>query len=205
MNYQLNSVEGLDTGSNYKFGDKMLRSKLPRSLFDLSHLNTLTIPNAGMLVPIALWETLPQDDFDISVDCLLRVMPQVVPLYSRQRLFIYGFYSRYSDLWENWQVFMDKGYTGSDHRVIPYLRKGSQHNNAYYDSSNYRIVANDLFDYMGLPIGLSLGNMIDDNTTGSQAYISALPFMMYLRIYRDYFMNKNHWINDRVMLPDNDA
>ena len=210
MNYQLNSVEGLDTGSNYKFGDKMLRSKLPRSLFDLSHLNTLTIPNAGMLVPIALWETLPQDDFDINVDCLLRVMPQVVPLYSRQRLFIYGFYSRYSDLWCNWQVFKDKGYTGTDNRVIPYLKMTGSAATSNVDENNsvmnsLIVCPNDLFDYMGLPLGMSFNDSMNSANTGHQAYISALPFMMYLRIYRDYFMNKNHWINDRVMLPEDDS
>ena len=121
MNGQLNSLESFDSGSNYRFGDKMIKTSSPRSLFDLSHLNTLTIPNCGMMIPIALWPTLPGDDHDINVDCLLRVMPQVVPLYSRQRLYIYGFYSRMSDLWNNWQVFMDKGFTGNVNKIIPQL------------------------------------------------------------------------------------
>ena len=90
MNGQLNSLESFDSGSNYKFGDKMIKSVTSRSLFDLSHLNTITIPNCGMLVPISLFETIPNDDMDISIDALLRVMPQVVPLYSRQRLYIYA-------------------------------------------------------------------------------------------------------------------
>ena len=201
MNRELAGLETVDSGSNYRFGDKMVKTTPPRSLFDLSHLNTLTIPNAGMLVPIALWETLPQDDFDISVDCLLRVMPQVVPLYSRQRLYIYGFYSRYSDLWCNWQVFKDKGYTGTDNRKIPYL--SNQYNISY--NSNEIISPNDLFDYIGLPIGSDLADLTDETNSHIPAYISALPFMMYLRIYRDYFMNKNHWIADRVMLPDDDS
>ena len=88
MNDRLSSLEGFDSGSNYKFGNKMKINSNPRSLFDLSHLNTLTMSNAGKLIPIALWETLPSDDFDINVDCLLRVLPQVVPLYSRQRMYI---------------------------------------------------------------------------------------------------------------------
>ena len=40
MNDMLNSLEGFDSGSNYKFGDKMIKNKNPRSLFDLSHLIT---------------------------------------------------------------------------------------------------------------------------------------------------------------------
>lgn len=207
MNREIAGIETVDSGSNYRFGDKMVKTNPPRSLFDLSHLNTLTIPNAGMLVPIALWETLPQDDFDISVDCLLRVMPQVVPLYSRQRLYIYGFYSRYSDLWCNWQVFKDKGYTGTDSRSIPILQNTrlNTSTNITWSSGKESIEPNDLFDYMGLPIGMRIDNACDTQTVGHQAYLSALPFMMYLRIYRDYFMNKNHWIADRVMLPDDDS
>ena len=204
MNDMLNSLEGFDSGSNYKFGDKMLKSKNPRSLFDLSHLNTLTIPNCGMLVPIALWETLPGDDHDINVDCLLRVMPQVVPLYSRQRMYIYGFYSRYSDLWNNWQVFIDKGYTGNVQKAIPVLQTGKNFNTTTIATDT--IGADTIFDYMGLPIGASKKNLFGaDSSATDFAKISALPFMMYLRIYRDYFMNKNEWINDRVMLPDDDS
>ena len=75
---------GFDTGSNYRFGDKMLTADFPRSLFDLSHLVTTTIPNAGLVFPITLWRTLPTDDYDISVRSLLRVLPQVVPLYYSQ-------------------------------------------------------------------------------------------------------------------------
>lgn len=204
MNDMLNSLEGFDSGSNYKFGDKMLKSKNPRSLFDLSHLNTLTIPNAGMLVPIGLWETLPGDDHDISVDCLLRVMPQVVPLYSRQRMYIYAFYSRYSDLWNNWQVFIDKGYTGNVQKSIPVLQTGKNFNTTNIATDT--IGADTIFDYMGLPIGVSKQSLFGaDSSATIFAHISALPFMMYLRIYRDYFMNKNEWIEDRVMLPDDDS
>ena len=205
MNGQLNSLESFDSGSNYKFGDKMIKTNAPRSLFDLSHLNTLTIPNAGMIVPIACWETLPSDDFDINVDCLLRVMPQVVPLYSRQRLYVYAFYSRYSDLWNNWQVFMDKGYTGNVNYTIPTLINDSGVNvNILYDS-NAKIKPDTLADYLGLPIGASCDNLFSTASNNPTAKISAMKSMMLLRIYRDYFMNKNHWINDRVMLPDDDS
>ena len=150
MNGQLNSLEGFDSGSNYRFGDKMKINNNPRSLFDLSHLNTLTMNNAGLLIPIALWETLPSDDFDINVDCLLRVLPSVVPLYSRQRMYIYGFYSRYSDLWNNWQVFMDKGYTGNVEKYIPHFHVSGSKNIDF--GSGEKIVADSLFDYLGLPI-----------------------------------------------------
>lgn len=200
MNDQLSSLESFDSGSNYKFGSKMEKVSTPRSLFDLSHLNTLTITGCGAIIPIACFETLPGDDHDISVDALLRVLPQVVPLYSRQRLYVYGFYSRYADLWNHWQVFMDKGYTGNVDKKIPIL---SDSYNLYF-AENDTIKPDSLADFLGLPIGADCSKMFG-HADGYSAGISALPFMMYLRIYRDYFMNKNHWINDRVMLPDDDS
>ena len=45
-------LDGLDSGSNYQFGDKLQRAQFPRSAFDLSHLNTMTVPNAGMVFPV---------------------------------------------------------------------------------------------------------------------------------------------------------
>ena len=196
-------LESLDSGSNYNFGEKMNQPKNPKSLFDLSHLVTTTIPNGGMVIPLTQFETLPGDDHDINVDALLRVLPQVVPLYSRQRMYVYAFYNRYADLWNNWQVFMDKGYTGNVQKFVPHIEFGKNHS---HSNSTDVVLPDSLFDYMGLPIGSKLDDLFgDQNSPSSLAYISALPFMALLRIYRDYFMNKNEFINDRVMLPDDDS
>lgn len=203
MNDFLNNLEGFDSGSNYKFGDKMIKNYNPRSLFDLSHLSTMTIKNCGYVVPVTNIPTLPGDDFDISLDALLRVMPQVVPLYSRQRMYVYAFWSRYSDLWNNWQVFMSKGYSGNVEKSIPHLQSGV--NIISTDISNTNVLPDSLFDYMGLPIGSNFLSLFGSDSSSNSACISALKYMQYLRIYRDYFMNKNEWINDRVLLPDDDS
>lgn len=181
------TLDSVDSGSNYKFGDKLQRSFPPRSMFDLSHLHTTTINNGGSLVPICLLETIPNDTFEISVKSLVRVLPQVVPLYSKQRLYIHGFYSPLSSLWDNAQTFMTKGYSGNVLKSIPQLSADT------IDSSE-----TSLFNYFGIPAG-----MVDSGKVAGS--INALPFMMYLRIYRDYYMNKNFYINDRKMLPDKDC
>ncbi|MEM1986747.1 MAG: major capsid protein [Nitrososphaeria archaeon] len=189
----MKTLDAFDSGSNYKFGDKLQRPMLPRSLFDLSHLNTMTIDNAGELIPIALFETVPGDSFELSVKSLLRVLPLAVPLYSKQRLYIHAFYSRMSDLWNNAQTFMTKGYTGNTVLKIPTLND----NNLKPFGFTPAVEPNTLFDYLGIPIGTTRSQIID-------ADINALPFMMYKRIYRDYYMNKNFYINNRRMLPDDD-
>ena len=78
MNYGLDSA---DSGSNYSFGDKMMKPSLARSGFDWSCLNSLTIANAGMLIPIFFDEVLPSSSYDIQIQALLRVLPQVVKVF----------------------------------------------------------------------------------------------------------------------------
>ena len=189
----MQKLESFDSGSNYRFGDKMMFTNQPRSKFDLTHRNTLTIPNGGMVFPIDWFETNPNEDFDISVDCLLRVLPQVVPLYSRQRLYVYGFYQRYSDMWDRWQVHARKGYSGN---VVVNRPQLSEDNLVF--TENQKVAADSLADYLDLPIGASAAAL-------SEAGLQAMPAFMYLRIWRDYFMNKDHFINDRILLPDDDS
>lgn len=193
------NADGFDTGSNYHFGDKMLAPNFPRSLFDLSHLSSMTIKNAGYVFPISKWRTVPSDEFTISVRSLIRVMPQVVPLYSRQRLYIYAFYSRNGDLWENWNTFARKGLAGTTVKTIPTL-------NSNNTSLSAAIAPDSLADYLDLPIGAPAAAV----TSGK---LSALPYMMYTRIWRDYFFNHNFAVKSesgslvnsmQYLLPDND-
>ena len=194
----LNS-DGFDTGSNYHFGDKMLQPSFSRSLFDLSHLSSMTIKNAGFVFPISLWRTVPSDEFTISVRSLIRVLPQVVPLYSRQRLYIYAFYSRMGDLWENWNTFARKGLAGTTVKTIPTLNNKNV-------SLSASIAPDSLADYLCFPIGAPASVM-------SSGKFSALPCMMYTRIWRDYFFNHNFAVKSesgslvnsmQYLLPDND-
>lgn len=192
----LNS-KGMDTGSNYRFGDKLLKPQFPRSLFDLSHLSTMTIKNAGYVFPISLWRTVPSDEFDISVRSLIRVLPQKVPLYSRQRLYVYAFYSRNGDLWENWNTFIRKGLSGNTVKTIPAL-------NVSNTNITSNVVCDSLADYMCLPIGAPAAAV-------KSGKLSALPYMMYMRIWRDYFFNHNFAVSGaplsntmEYLLPDND-
>lgn len=188
------NLDSFDSGSNYRFGDKMLRPNLKRSRFNWDHLNTLTIDNAGLLVPIMCEEVLPNSDYFVDVDCLLRVLPQVVPLYSRQRLYIYGFYARYSDLWNDAGVYISKGFSGDVILQKPILQ--AKNTGGTLTTSN-KVAAGWIYDFFGIPIGT------ETNTASlTTLKINALPFMMYYKIWQAYFMNKNLHINDRANLPN---
>ncbi len=193
MNYGLDSA---DSGSNYSFGDKMLQPNVARTGFDWSCLNSLTIDNCGLLIPIFFDEVLPSSSYDLQVQAILRVLPQVVPLYSRQRLYIHAFGARYSDLFKDAGVYITKGFNGNEILKKPVLTADMLDPDLFPDGMDTVITAGSLFDYLDLPIGKKLSELGE---------INALPFMMYVSIWKNYFMNKNLYINNRYWLPNDSA
>lgn len=183
-------LEPAKNGSNYPFRDKMLSPQNKRSAFPWDHSCVFSLANAGLLLPVMCEEVLPDSDYDISANVLLRVLPQVVPLYSRQRYYLYAFYARYSDLYKRASVYMTKGYSGNEILMKPQLKAD---NLAVSGGMNYVVKAGDLFDCLGFQIGKKLSDF---------GTVNALPIFMYEKIYNDYFINNNLHINDRVRLPD---
>lgn len=183
-------LEPIDNGSNYPFRDKLLQARQGRSGFNWSHNRVFTLENAGLLLPVFCSEVLPNSDYDISADLLLRVLPQVVPLYSDQKYYLYAMYARYSDLWSSAQTYMTKGFSGNEVLKKPVL---SESNVGLPGGMEYVVKPGDIFDCFGFQKGKKLSEFGE---------INALPFMMYEKIYTDYFMNNNLHINDRVRLPN---
>jgi len=191
--FNLDSVAGFDTGSNYRFGDKQTVARPPRSLFDLTHQNTMTLPPHadGLLVPICVQPTVPGDSFDITVNNLIRVLPQVVPLYSRKRLYVHAFYSPCHTLYKRWRTFVTGGRTGMDNVSLPFL-------NVNNVNTVLKLTSSSLLHYLyDLPIGFNL----------SDTKVSALPAMMYQRVVRDYYTNQNLYLKDvwSSLFPDDDS
>lgn len=189
--------EKIDSGSNYNFPDKMERPNVPRSVFNLSHLVSGTMDNAGLIIPLTWFEILPQDTIEISVRHLIRVMPQVVPLLSRQRIFIHAFAMSYTDLQADFKVLATNGYNGkrTGKKIAPLTETNLDPE--IYDSGNGVVEANSLADYLGLPQGASYSDLISRG-------ISCLPFLMYESIYKNYYMNKNYYMDNQNWLPDDD-
>lgn len=175
-----------DSGSNYQFYDKVINSYVQRSVFDLSRLHTTTA-DFGAIIPVDLMWTLPNDDFDIRLEHLLRAMPMVVPPMSRMRVFFHCYWSSFDSLYKHWKVFMSKGRTGTYTSTLPVIDIGE----------GKTVTAGSLANYLGLPIGMTRDQLIDNN-------VSALPFIMYQRIYRDYYLNANLFTNDKSWFPDDD-
>lgn len=202
-------LDGVDSGSQYQFGDKMQMARFPRSAFDLSHLFTTTVPNAGMVFPVLLKETLPTDSWQVRLNALLRVLPQQVPLYSRQRVYFDAFYVRCSDVWKDWNSYMKKGKSGNLLLERPSLSRKNLSldglevlpDGATPDTAtSAKVLPNSIYDYVGIPIGTDLIDLIDKGY-----HIDALPFMALMQIYRWYYLNKNTYIDDDAMFPDDES
>lgn len=189
------NAEKIDSGSNYNFPDKMeVPNNLPRSVFNLNNTVSGTIPNAGMIIPLEWFEYVPGDSFKLSVRHILRVMPQVVPLFSRQRIFFHAFAMNYGDMQNDFGTLMTKGYSGN---VVKHLAQLTTDNlNAdIYDNGDGVVEPDSLADYLGLPQGATYADLIE-------AGIIAAPFFMYEAIYKYFYMNKNYKIDNRNWLPD---
>lgn len=193
-----------DSGSNYNFGDKLISPANRSSQFDLSYINTFTATQ-GALIPCYFSYYYPSDSFRISLESLIRVVnPPVVPLASRQRVFFHMYTMDYSQLWYYWEAMAKKGWSGNFEATLPTvscklatLKTGTQDQ---YEL-NPLLARGSLADYLGFNFSDYTYKAGDQNLT---VKLPALPFLMYQRIYRDYYLNKNLNTDDSVLLPEID-
>lgn len=111
----------MDSGSNYNFKDKLMPPNQRVSQFDLSYINNFTAKQ-GEIIPCWFSYYYPNDDIGLTIDNLLRVVNvPVVPLMSRMRVFFHMFKIDYSQMWDIWDTFMKKGWSGNFEAVLPTL------------------------------------------------------------------------------------
>lgn len=212
---KIKQIEAKDNGSNYNFEEKMQMGDVSRSLFDESHTNVFSIMKPGTLYPTLLMPTVPKDSFDFNLKSLFRAMPSVVPLSARQHMYTYVFYSRNGDLWNKWDTFAKKGYSGNVDLTIPRQNDTNicEVNGTTITHNGQELKPNSMGEMLGLPMSykknvdaqtgvITYTNERKDRDFNNEVHI--LPEMMLLRIWRDYFTNKDYWINNRVILPDDD-
>lgn len=166
-----------DNGSNFKKAG-FDKPNLPRSVFDLSFLNSLTVEQC-VLTPVYCQHSLPKEDYSFGIEALCRVVnPPVVPLMSRQRIFFHTYWCSYTQLFKAAQIMFDHGrlmMSPPETIKIP-----------TFSVSRGRVAERgSLFDFLGF-------NIVNENAGDSEltVEIPALKFMMYLKVWRDYYCNK---------------
>lgn len=167
-----------DSGSNYSFYNGSPKAKnLPRSVFDLSHINTMTA-RLGVRYPVWTQHTLLNEDYKIDVEAVARVVnPPVVPLMSKQRILFHTYWLAYHQLWKQAQLFFDKGrnkqqYKESSALTIPTITL-----------NNWK--RGSLADFLGFNCSEPFADADNKSMT-----VPALKFMAYLRIWRDCYLNQ---------------
>lgn len=215
----------LDNGADYQIFDHTAEAKQERTLFNMSYLHTFNT-TFGELRPFYLQETVPNDTFTIANDILCRVQPMEVPLMSRIRIYTHYYYMRNNQAWSKWNYFITRGRSGNYETPYPQgkyynYREKDDDNNKWYGTFTEESLANAL----GLPIAqyyINGTSYIEKPKAGDEGRdqiqfpetfadpgnaisFNIIPFFMYQRIYRDYYMNKNLNQNDKVWFPDDDT
>ena len=146
-----------------------------RTKFDRSHVYKTTF-DAGKLIPVFIDEVLPGDTTRMSVNYFARLATPIKPIMDNIYLDWFFFFVPNRLVWEHWQnfCFEQEDPEDSTDYVIPTTSAG--------DTSDPSKAVGSLWDYFGLPIGLS---------NGSGVNVSALPFRGVYLIWNEWFRDEN--------------
>lgn len=78
------------------------------SKFDMSFTNIRT-QNFGQLLPVAVYETLPDDFWNIGSDGVTLLKPLAAPAFTSIKQHFYAFYTRNQQIWKHWNNYITNG------------------------------------------------------------------------------------------------
>lgn len=148
-------------------------TKPKTNFFDLSHDVKFSM-NMGELVPVCVMECVPGDRLQLSAEMLLRFSPLVSPVMHRFNMFVHYFFVPNRILWKDWENFITNT-PDPDSGVVPafpILQWG--------DSGEPNGLR--LGNYLGLPVGTGMGNLVD---------VNPIPFWAYQKIYDEFYRDQN--------------
>ena len=174
---------------SYKGFTSVQLKKPTRSVFDLTHEKKLTC-RMGELVPIFISETMPNDTFRCDSEVMLRLAPLLAPIMHRINVFVHYFFVPNRLLWSRWEDFITTGQFGTTNIMQPFVRI-----NEVLAANRQLLAAGSLSDYLGGPV-------IPDGTAGysSAQEMNLLPFAAYLKIWFDYYRDRN-FQQDTDLMP----
>lgn len=197
---------------------KQDEANVPRSAFNMSRVKYMN-GIIGALMPFDVLETLPNEDYTIGYDVLAELRnPTVRKMLNGMKIFIHTYWCPKKDLWKGFKNYIDKGRSGTIEKEVPLLctaleLKGENALTTFAPSTKDECTLTPFApsSYMGLPIAVKPNptkipnknkwyetESEDDGTVlvphiGAGIYwkINAMPFVMYCKIYRDYYANEN--------------
>lgn len=176
------------------------------------------------LIPIDVIRTLPNTEIDLNYDVQISFRnPTIRKLLNGFRVYLHAYYNKNSDLWEGWNNFITKGRSGEEILKIPHIANLITGSETVENIKTYSpFTPMSLYDYLGYtpeiygtldkhsgltPIERST-TIPTENATKLANYnnveISALPAMMYQRLWRDKYAPKNLLQNNKYLFPSNE-
>lgn len=207
-------------GSSNDLFDNAITTDIQRSKFDLSRKNLFTA-DVGMIIPVDIIPTLPNDDFDISIRYMIDTMPLAVPPMNNYKVRTHWYYCRCSDLWRGFPTFATKGRNENIELTIPQISGSLTRDDEFATLLGASADVN-----LNVSCPHSLSNMLGiaplkHNGTSNKNYfpcvpdstailtgfknlssLSALPFMMYQKVYRDNYAPINFLQSNQIWYPN---
>ncbi len=182
----------------------------------------------GAEMPIDVIKTIPDDtftDLEYYVNIVSR-NPLSRDLRNGITVALHAYWSPCSELWEGWNNYITKGRSGKEELTVPKL---FPHFMTPQNEWHTTLVPCSPADYMGVPIAqydntitnknyVFKAEKIDETKKVNNIWtplqsgenvmgkweINALPFVMYNKIHRDYYMNQNIMQKNLEWFPKND-
>lgn len=210
------------TSSRQSLFDQRMRSNVGYSQFVYSRKTTFNSDN-GMIVPFDYWETLPGDNFEIKVRYAIETLPLQVAPYTNYHIRFHFYAMNHRANWAGWDTFITKGRSGNINKTVPTVQYGA-------GTVDWSLAGGRNISFagpLGLPAFLGCAPLFysgaassinwvpyvetGDNSgyeffpTGYHAPaqgVSALPFMMYQKIFRFNYLPNNLMQDNKVWFPD---
>lgn len=153
--------------------------KVEKNWFDLSHIHARDM-EIGKLYPVALFRTMPGDNFKCKVDMKGYMESLMKNGFYNFRLNLRAYYMRISDIDPVFEGILTGGPDGDFDEVLPTIELISK--------GDFKQPYHNLQDCFGLPIS----NLDLQKFPIDKRFISSLPYIMYDCIYF------NHYIDDII-------
>lgn len=167
--------------------------KYNRSNFNLGYKRAFNC-GYGRLVPVLCEPVMPTDNFELGAEFLLRTSPFVSQVFQRYDVDLSWFYVPNRVLWNNFDLFLSGGYSGTEEFVHPYIDLRTLFNlpsvSDFYPQS--------IFDYMDIPLPNPAIQWEAQETKILNMHINALPFWALARIYLDHFVSQHFGNADQI-------
>lgn len=164
---------------------KMVVTKKSRSNFNLQRVNRLTAA-PGLAIPVLVEDVLPDDTFKLDIESLIKTAPMLSPTLGSFKVSFHMFFAPWrlysrtlgSNSVRNSQSFTNLGISTLPLHYLSYSRPTQP-----ADYTRDVVSSGCLMDYLGLPPGFV-------NLSSSPKRISAMPFLAYWDIIRNYFVHQ---------------